>query len=375
MKYDLIVLGAGINGSGVAREASLQNKSTLLIDKSTVGCGTSSRSSRLIHGGLRYLEYMEFKLVYESLHDRNLLCRMYPKLVRMTPFYFPVYKKAFRPAWKVRLGLRLYDILSNAKFNSSKIPLEEFYKDFPAMRSDNITAVFQYYDARTDDLKLTQQVAREAVKNGAKLMERTKVISIEVGDEIVVKVGKKEFITNHLVNATGPWANETADKFNIPINYAINKVSGIHIELKKKIVPNPLFLMTKTKRMFFIIPEEKTTLIGTTERKETVPCDKVRVNPEDIDYLIRSANHYLQKPISRKDIKSSFIGIRPLFHKKAATRKEAKSGLAKQMVGASRDYKFDLIEQGKSKILHVLGGKLTTYMTLAKKALKKMEDG
>ena len=360
MHFDCIILGAGINGGGIAREGALQGKSVLIIDKGTVGCGTSSKSSRLIHGGLRYLEYFQFKLVKESLHDRNLLVEMYPDLVKMVPFHFPVYKGSYRAAWKVGIGLKMYDFLSNAKYKSSKISLDEFKNQFPAIETNNLKAVYKYYDARTNDLKLTQQVVKEAVEKNAVLLENTKVTEIEINNNITVKAEGKEYTTNNLINATGPWLDEVADKFNFPAHYYINKVSGIHIEIKDKIAPYPLFLQTETKRMFFIIPEKETTLIGTTEREETVPCDDVTVNEEDIDYLIKHANKYLAKKISKADIKNSFIGIRALIKSKGS------------LTASSRDYKFDLIRKGTNKILHVFGGKLTTYMTLAKNAFKKL---
>ncbi len=360
MHFDCIVLGAGINGGGIAREAALQKKSVLLIDKADAGSGTSSKSSRLIHGGLRYLEYFQFKLVKESLHDRNALVKMYPDLVKMLPFYFPVYKGSYRAAWKVNIGLKMYDFLSNAKYKASKVSLTEFCEQFPAIETNNLQAVYKYYDAKTDDKKLTLQVIKEATDNDAVLLENTEVTAIEMNGQITIKAGNKEYTTNNLINATGPWLSEVADKFNITTHYRINKVSGIHIELKNRIIPYPVFLQTETKRMFFIIPEQDTTLIGTTERKETVPCDEVVVNEEDIDYLIEHANVYLAQKISKKDIKNTFTGIRPLIESKKALH------------STSRDYKFDLIRKGENKILHVFGGKLTTYMTLAKNALKKM---
>ena len=176
-KSDVIVLGAGINGSGIARELALSGKAVTVIDKSTIGSGTSSKSSRLIHGGLRYLETMQFKLVHEALSDRQELLRLYPDLVKMKSFYIPIYKPSPRPAWMIWIGLKLYDLLSgwHKQHHSRIIPRKKFPIHAASFKKDGLKAVFHYYDAKTQDLKLTQRVAKDAVDVGSKIFENINI--------------------------------------------------------------------------------------------------------------------------------------------------------------------------------------------------------
>lgn len=361
MKYDILILGAGINGCAIAREASKLGKSVAVIDKQTIGSGTSSHSSRLIHGGLRYLEHGDFALVKEALHDRTRLVAAYPDLVVLHPFALPVYTAIGRPWWIIQSGLYLYDLFSRFIAPHQRMDIDEFKAKFSALKIQGLKKVFTYYDAKTDDLLLTQTVAQEAQNNGVLFFENTPVHEIQRDEDgFHLLCGGRLLQTQILINATGPWIDEVNHRFNLPSRYKISKVSGIHIVVDGFLTPEPVFLQTDHKRIFFIIPEYKShqTIIGTTERHETGTTDEVHVNEEEINYLLTHANHFLNTPLKRTDVIQTYIGVRPLVESK------------KSMVKTSREYQLDLHDFGQTHLLHVFGGKLTTHWSLAEKSLR-----
>ncbi len=361
--FDVIILGAGINGCGIARELSLRGKNVLILDKSSIGSGTSSKSSRLIHGGLRYLESFQLKLVHEALMDRKELTELFPDLVRYRPFYLPVYKSSPRKAWMIWAGLKLYDLLSDkySDHRSKIIPRKEFALHAPCLKQENLRAVFQYYDAKTNDLKLTQRVASDAEENNCTILENTHITQIEYKlSDFSIFTNQKLFKTPTLINATGPWIDEVNKRYNFPANYQIRKISGVHIVVHGLVANDLLFMQTKGKRIFFIIPEPEhnQTLIGTTEREEHVSANDVIVDPEDVKYILENINQYLNPDhqIHASNIRHSFIGIRPLIaHKENPTN-------------LSREYELDLHKMNGVKLLHVFGGKLTTFLSLSRYA-------
>jgi len=367
IRSDVIILGAGINGSGIARELSITGKSVIVIDKSTIGNGTSSKSSRLIHGGLRYLETMQFKLVHEALQDRQELLRLYPDLVRLKSFYIPIYKPSRRPVWMIWIGLKFYDLLSgkNRQYHSRIVSRSQFPIHAASFKKDGLKGVFHYYDAKTNDLKLTQRVAQDAVSNGSIFYENTNIDSIKHNDQkFIIKTNDNIFETPILINATGPWIDEVNKKYSLPANFNIRKISGIHITLEGLLTQDLMFMQTKEKRIFFVIPEPENnqTIIGTTEREESNNIDNITINEEDIQYLIDNINNYL-KPgfqILKQNIKNSWIGVRPLIAE------------AENPTNLSREYELDKYKFGEATLLHVFGGKLTTYLSLARKVRKKL---
>lgn len=362
---EVIILGAGINGSGIARELAMSGKTVTVIDKSTIGSGTSSKSSRLIHGGLRYLETLQFKLVHEALKDRQELLRLYPDLVKIKSFYIPIYKPSPRPAWMIWFGLKFYDLLSgkNKQHHSRVIPRKQFSIHAASFKMEGLKAVFHYYDAKTNDLRLTQCVAQNAINNGANFYENTYISTITNNDNnFTVRTSQGDFIAPILINASGPWIDEVNQKFNFPAKFNIRKISGIHIIINGLLTNDLMFMQTKQKRIFFVIPEPQNnqTLIGTTEREETDSIDDIVVNEEDILYLIENINNYL-KPgfqILRPNVKDAFIGVRPLVAE------------AENPTNLSREYELDKHTFGNTTLLHVFGGKLTTYLSLARKVKK-----
>ena len=364
-KSEVIILGAGINGCGIARELAMSGKSVTVIDKSTIGNGTSSKSSRLIHGGLRYLETLQFKLVHEALKDRQELLRLYPDLVKMKSFFIPIYKASPRPAWMIWFGLKFYDLLSgeNKQHHSRIIPRRQFSVHASSFKPEGLKAVFHYYDAKTNDLRLTKRVAQDATKNGAKFYKNTHISSITNNEDVfTVRTSQGDFIAPIVINATGPWIDEVNSKFEFAAKFSIRKISGIHIILDGLLTQDLMFMQTKQKRIFFVIPEptNNQTIIGTSEREESVSIDKVTVCEADIEYLIKNINNYL-KPgfqILRRNVNRAYIGVRPLVAE------------AENPTNLSREYELDIHKLGNTTLLHVFGGKLTTYLSLARKAKK-----
>ncbi len=362
---DVIILGAGINGCGIARELVMGGKTVTVIDKSTIGNGTSSKSSRLIHGGLRYLETLQFKLVHEALMDRQELLRLYPDLVKMKSFYIPIYKPSPRPAWMIWFGLKFYDLLSGKgkQHHSRIVPKTQFPIHAASFKSDGLKAVFHYYDGKTNDLQLTQRVAQDAIENGANFYKNTFISSItKNNDFFTVRTNQGDFTSPILINATGPWIDEVNSKFEFPAKFSIRKISGIHIIVDGLLTNDLMFIQTKQKRIFFVIPEptNNQTLIGTTEREETDQVDNINIKEDDISYLIDNINNYL-KPgfqILRQNVKDTFIGVRPLVAE------------AENPTNLSREYELDKHTFGSTTLLHVFGGKLTTYLSLAKNVRK-----
>lgn len=358
IKYDVVIIGGGINGLAVAKGMAQKDKKVLVIEKDHIASGASSHSSRLIHGGLRYLEHFEFSLVKEALNDQKYLLDSYPDLVKLRSFYLPIYKGSKRPAWMIKFGLWLYGFYSKHEKKALEVSKNDFLKKFKELKEENLKKVYVYFDGKTNDKLLTQTIAKEAQELGVDIIEKTEIIAIDINNDITkIETSRGIAKTNLLINATGAWVDETNEKFNLPSSFSIEKLSGIHLVVDRVLVPQPIILQTSTKRIFFIIPEDDTTLIGTTERSEDADVDKIKINNEDVEYLLNEGNKYLKKQLTRQDIKEVFIGVRPIIKSR------------KNPTKMSREYKLDLHQIGKNRILHVYGGKLTTFHSLSTKVV------
>lgn len=259
----------------------------------------------------------------------------------------------------ISLALFIYSFFSKHGQKTQKINKKIFLKKFPLIKEDNLKTVFMYFDGKTDDTALTQKVALEAKNHGVNILENTSINKINIMEKII-KLDTSEgiFKTNTLINATGAWIDEINKKFNLPSSYTIEKLSGIHLIINKVLVAEPLILETSTKRIFFIIPESKTTIIGTTERSEKNNVDDIKVNNADVKYLLNESNIYMKTKLTRKDILEVYIGTRAIIKSKNNPTK------------MSREYKLDLHHIGENKILNIYGGKLTSFPSLAKKVAR-----
>jgi glycerol-3-phosphate dehydrogenase len=357
--FDLFIIGGGINGAGIARDASGRGLSVCLADKGEIGGATSSWSTKLIHGGLRYLENYEFKLVRESLKEREIVYKIAKHISRPIPFIIPHTDK-IRPAWLIKFGLFLYDNLGG-KTNIPKSKTFDLNKKFPNILKEKYKTGFQYFDIQIDDKKLTKLNAQDAKRYKAKILEYNKVKKAEINNNewvISLQNGKK-IKSKVLINASGPWINETLNKnIKIKSKNKIRLVKGSHIITKKLYKEDVAFTFQNTdKRIIFVIPYKKHfSLIGTTEVEVKSP-ENNGISNQEIQYLIKSVNNYLKKQISKKDIVDTYSGIRPLIE----DFKEASK--------VTRDYVFDLHIVKKLPLLNIYGGKLTTYRKLSEKVL------
>ena len=361
--FDLFIIGGGINGAGLARDAAGRGLSVCLADKGEIGGATSSWSTKLIHGGLRYLENYEFKLVRESLKEREIIYKIAKPISKPIPFIIP-YVDKIRPAWLIKMGLFLYDNLGGKTIIPKSNTLD-ISKELPNILKKKYKTGFQYFDVQIDDKKLTKLNIKSAKKYKAKVLEYNKVKKAEIdGDEWVIHLQKGEKIKSKiLINASGPWINETLKKnIKIKSKNKIRLVKGSHIITKKLYNKDVAFTFQNTdKRIIFVIPyKKKFSLIGTTEVEVKSPENK-EISKKEIQYLIRSVNNYLEKQISTKDIVDSYSGIRPLIED------------FNQASKVTRDYIFDLNIIKKLPLLSIYGGKLTTYRKLAENVLLDLQ--
>ncbi len=363
IKYDIFIIGGGINGAGIARDASGRGLKVYLAEKGKVGSATSSWSSKLIHGGLRYLENYEFKLVAESLREREVITKIAPSITKPLPFVIPHTKK-LRSKLLIRLGLFLYDNLGG----KSKIPKSSkinFNKKYQNILQSKFSDGFQYYDVKVDDKKLVEMNIDDAKKMGANIAEDTKVINANRIDnywEITLNNNKK-IKSKILINAAGPWINETVNNvLKINAKKSIRLVRGSHIITKKLYDEEVAFtLQNEDNRIVFVIPyKDEYSLIGTTEVDVNSP-DNPSISDEEKIYLINTINNHFIRQISEEDIVETYSGIRPLIE----DFKEASK--------VTRDYVFDLnCENNNLPLLNIYGGKLTTYRKLSENVMEEL---
>lgn len=315
--YDIGIIGGGIQGAACALAASEKGYKVLLLEQyERPGLATSSKSSKLIHGGLRYLETGQFKLVQESLRERKHLLQSAPHLVRLVPFHIPVYADSSRPSWMIRLGLTIYALFSGMGFTT--IP-RKHWQQLDGLKTRQLKTVFQYFDAQTDDQQLTEYVMSQAVKLGTTL-ETSAVFNAARCDDQACHIQYRKNSQQHeadcrvIINAAGPWVNRVlANITPSPDMLDIDLVLGTHIIVPGQLQQGMYYLESPSdRRAVFVMPWENRILIGTTERHFSGAAETVSPPPEDIDYLIGVYNHYFENKISRQDVIESFAGLRVL---------------------------------------------------------------
>ena len=363
--YDIFIIGGGINGAGIARDAAGRGLNVCLADKGEIGGATSSWSTKLIHGGLRYLENYEFKLVRESLKEREIIHNIANKITKPIPFIIP-HSKKLRPIWLIKLGLFFYDNLGGRTVIPKSRSIN-FATEFSNLLKSEYKKGFLYYDIQVDDKKLTQLNAQDAKKNSATILENTRVIDTKrLADHWEIKLENNRIIKSKiLINATGPWINEIVKKvIKLNSKKTIRLVKGSHIITKKIYDQEVAFtLQNKDKRIIFVIPyKDKFSLIGTTQVEVNSPENPI-IDDNEIKYLIESVNKYFIKQINIEDIIDTYSGIRPLIE----DFKEASK--------VTRDYVFDLnIDSKLPPLLSIYGGKLTTYRKLSDNVFKELQS-
>ncbi len=366
--FDVAIIGGGINGCGCAADAALRGLSVILFEKNDLASKTSSNSTKLIHGGLRYLEHLEFSLVRKALKERKTLLKIAPHIVYPQAFVLP-YFKHMRSVLILRLGLFLYDHLlcSTALPKCTAINRSNSPNLFKPLL-DSINKGFLYYDGITDDARLTLFNALQAKKHGAIIQPHTKVIAIQYLKQfwqITVKPEKGESYTvnaKSIVNAAGPWVNEVAKIAGLKKPLNITLVKGSHIVVPQLYEGNQAYLLqNQDKRIIFAIPYQSNTLIGTTDVHFTKHPDDVSISIEEIEYLVDLTNQYFNKKLKPQDILFSWSGLRPLI-----------SENKKQVSKLSRDYNY-VVTQIPALMVTVYGGKITTYRQLATEVVNQLK--
>ncbi|MDS7595257.1 glycerol-3-phosphate dehydrogenase [Agrobacterium tumefaciens] len=374
LPYDLFVIGGGVNGCGIARDAVGRGYTVALAEKGDFASGTSSAATKLIHGGLRYLEHYEFRLVREALMEREILWAMAPHIIWPMRFVLPFQKGGVRPAWLIRLGLFLYDNLGGRKLLPATKTLDLRRDPAGKPLKPVFATAFEYSDGWVDDARFVVLNARDAQNRGATILNRTRVVSArrENGlwriETLDGKTGQTGVHTARmLVNASGPWVDTVlSGVFGRNNVHNVRLVQGSHIIVKKKFAdPRAYFFQNPDGRIIFAIPYERDfTLIGTTDRDYDGDPASVRISAEETAYLCNAASEYFAEPVSEADIVWTYSGVRPLFDDGASKAQEA-----------TRDYVLKVESAaGEAPLLNVFGGKLTTYRRLSEHALEKIGE-
>ena len=366
--YDVIVIGAGVHGAGVAQAVAASGYSVCVLEKHTVGSGTSSKSSKLIHGGLRYLESYQFSLVRKSLKERAVLCRIAPDLVKLKPFYIPIYKQTSRRPWQIRLGLSLYALLGNVQKNNlfKRLPKNNL-ETVDGLNGVSLQEIYKYNDGQTNDKKLTEAIMVSAIQLGAKLVNPSEIKSITKNDksfEVNYKYKniEKNISSTVIVNAAGPWVNEIHNAINIKTKVLdIDLVQGAHIIIDVAAPSGIYYLEAKDKRAVFVMPYEfdgrKITMVGTTEKIFEGRASDVKASKEEVDYLLNLYSSYFP---NEKNIKilNQFAGLRVLPKYNGS------------LFSRPRD---TVLHWATAGLLSLYGGKLTAYRSTSDLVLKKIK--
>ncbi|MBS0289139.1 MAG: glycerol-3-phosphate dehydrogenase [Proteobacteria bacterium] len=366
--YDVMVIGGGINGVGVAADAAGRGLSVLLCDQGDLAGGTSSASSKLIHGGLRYLEYYDFALVKSALHERAILLKSAPHLIKPLQFIMPIHQSP-RSIWLLRAGLFLYDFLGAGALPHSKV----IHFTSPHPLKSSIHKGFIYSDCFTDDARLVISNAQRAQQYGATLITRMRCLKAQrtqqfwqVMLEDAITHQRHTVYARSLINAAGPWVEQVINQvIQIPSRNRIRLVKGSHILVPKLYEGEQAYILQHTDgRVIFVIPYlQQYSLIGTTDLNYEGALDNVQIDLSEKEYLCSIVNEYFHHPLTLRQILSSWSGLRPLVDDKNTT-----------LAAINRGYKLELQvdEHNKLPLVHVFGGKLTTYRLVAEKVVNSL---
>jgi len=371
-RCDVLVVGGGITGAGVALDAASRGYSVVLIDRGDFASGTSSRSTKLVHGGLRYLPQWQFGLVREALHERERLQRLAPHLVAPLAFLVPLYRETKRPLGMripavirplaplgIGIGLWGYSVLSRSELPHGRLSAADARDRFPGLRTNTLRAAYVYHDAATDDVRLTHAVLATARRFGAATLNYVEAEAVEAGDPVRVTV--KDGLTGastvvearHVVNAAGVWADDMAARSGGAGAFRIERSRGVHLVLTAPPPPGHALVIPETDdgRMAFAVPWRGRLILGTTDDAYTGDPDAPPVTTQDADYLLDHLNRYLTQPVDMEDVIAGFAGLRPLVRRGAA-----------RTAALSRSH--EVVDHANG-IVSIIGGKLTTYRQMA----------
>ena len=379
-KFDLAVIGGGINGAATARDAALRGLRVVLVEARDFASGTSSRSSKLIHGGLRYLEQLEFKLVHEARRERRLLLKLAPHLARPVPFLLPIYNGDPYSPLKIRLGLSIYDLLGNLgrKDRHRMLTPPEAQQRIPSLRSDGLRAAAVYFDSETDDARLTLENAIDAADHGAVVLNYTEIRALSVsargaGQEPKVETAevedrlsgqRYEIAARFWVNAAGPWVDHIRALLpGFDGSKTVRLTKGTHIILPPVAGPFAVFAaILPGSRIFVMVPWHGHALMGTTDTDFDGDPATVQPDRADVEYLLGALNRVLRYPLTSSDVVGSFAGLRALAIQPGRSPSEN-----------TREYRFHR-DAGARNLISVCGGKLTTARALGEKLVDAIVD-
>jgi glycerol-3-phosphate dehydrogenase len=366
------VIGGGITGAGVARDAAMRGLRTALVDQSDLGSGTSSRSSRLVHGGLRYLETGDLRLVREANRERRILLRIAPHLVWPLRFIFPLHRGDRLSLWRLNAGMWLYDLLAlfrNVRMHRM-LGKRGALEAEPMLRERGLRGGARFYDAQCDDARLVLATARSAMHHGALVANYTTVVALERTAGRVVGAQVEDRLTGAratirasvVVNATGPWSDRVRAMEDAGVKRMLQPTKGVHILVDRSRLDHRdgiIFLSPIDGRVLFILPWRDLSYIGTTDSDTDEPPDRLDVTPEEMVYLLRSANALFPNArLGLEDVRGAWAGLRPLL---ADTHAVTESGRSREHA----------IVQGSGGMITVVGGKLTTYRSMAKEVVDR----
>lgn len=364
-RFDIVIIGAGIHGAACARVVTERGFSCLVLEQySAAAQGTSSRSSKLIHGGLRYLETAQFNLVRECLRERARLLAEFPELVREVAFYIPIYAESIRRPWQIASGLLLYQILGGKGFH--RVPKDK-WRELDGIRMDGLQAVFRYTDAGTDDAALTRAVLRKATRAGAVLQLQAQFVeAVRDADGYLLRyhtgVTTLECRARVLINAAGPWVNQVLDRVRpAPARRELELVAGAHIVIPGTLQRGIYYLESPSdRRAVFAQPWQGNILMGTTERPYHGAPEAVAPTAEEIEYLLGIFNHYFRRGLRPDDIQGAFAGLRVL-----PATPESPFARTRETILQEDDPK-------DPHLFTIYGGKLTSHHATAMKLLSRV---
>ena len=351
----IAVIGGGINGVMAAWELAKAGHSVDLIEKSNVMSATSSASTKLLHGGLRYLEHGRFSLVRESLRERAWWLEAAPDVTQVIPILFPIFQRSPRSRWTIKLGMVLYDRLAG-KFGVGKhrwVSCAELTEVMPNLKSAGLKGAYLFYDGQMDDYALGLWATEQAKSEGVTVLEHTQVDCITADGSVEIQGNQRQY--DRVVNVAGPWAVELLKQSGLPYEYDLDLVRGSHLLLDRNIKHGMMLTAQTDGRLFFVLPYKGKTLLGTTEVRQDL-SEPVVCSESETDYLITAYNDSFDDSIDQSDVVSSFAGLRPLLKSHKNPNR------------ATREYRIEQHE----KVISVFGGKWTTARALAKKITAKL---
>jgi glycerol-3-phosphate dehydrogenase len=362
--FDVLVVGGGIVGAGIARDAAMRGLRTALVEQHDLAFGTSSRSSRLLHGGLRYLAQGRLGLVFEASREKMILHRIAPHLAEPLPFLFPTYRGEGWPLWQLRVGVKVYDRLCGRRNlgPSTSLTPDDVAEVLPGIRRGGLTGAVRYFDGFTNDARLVIDTLRSAARHGAVVLNYVRLEEASRSAEgwrcrlhDVIAEEQREVVARCVVNATGPWAATLPHS-----RVRLRLTKGIHLVIDRERLPVPsAVVMTHEGRILFAIPWGDRVILGTTDTDYAGPPEAVAVEPEDVDYVLSVANHaFPSAKLGSKDLIGGWAGLRPL--------------IAGRRGGPSDISRAHQIRMGEPGWLDVAGGKLTTYRLIAEQSVDRL---